>query len=1090
MKGILIIDGAMGTMLQKRGLSGNNDMFNLTRPEDIAAVHRAYIDAGADIIETCTFSSNAISQMEYGCQDKAREMALAGARIARKVADDAMSEQPGRKILVAGSLGPTSKSLSIGTDVDDPTWRPVSFDEMSRAYGPQISGLIEGGVDLILIETCIDALNAKAAIYNIPDGFPVAVSVSCADKSGRVLTGQTLEAFYHSIKHCNLVSYGLNCSLGAKELMPLIADVSRFVREDAPGRMVSCYPNAGLPNELGQYDQSPAEMAEAVSEMVRAGYVDIIGGCCGTTPEHIAAIAEAVRKEGRQAIDTESWWTSLSHPAPDGNAGDDASPVMTVSGLEAVTIDKEKTNFTNVGERTNVAGSRKFAKLIAAGDYAAGIEIAQQQIANGASVIDINMDDAMLDSTVEMEKFVRYIATEPAVAKAALMIDSSHWETILAGLKNAQGKCIVNSISLKEGEQEFLRKASEIHRLGAAMVVMAFDEEGQATDYDRKISICERAYGLLTGIGIAPNDIIFDCNVLTVGTGVGTDRRYGVDFIEAVRWIKSNLPGALTSGGISNLSFAFRGNNPVREAMHSVFLYHAIAAGLDMAIVNPGMLQIYDAIEPKLRKACEDVILDSDDGAVERLLSLASEAISVNTGGVQQNSVRAELSLPDLLVKGSSEGLHDKVMKALEELGSAQGVIQGPLMEGMETVGNYFGEGKMFLPQVVKSAKIMKEAVDILQPYMTEGKDDDGSEDNRPVVVMATVKGDVHDIGKNITDTVLTCNGFRVIDLGVMVDKESILDTAIREKASIIGVSGLITPSLHQMEEICKDMASRGMSIPLFVGGATTSARHTALKLAPLYRHVFHGADASSTAVMAKHYMMDPMTFEAQEHERQEQIRINERSAETRIDAKQDSGLFTYLDMDGYASLDSIMDNEIPVRDVPLDEVSRFMDWGMFNMIWRIKKSDWEKPEVKAIRAEAEQVLANMKCNIRVAVHFEMVEGKPLGLFAASVHGLHMAGCNCELCRKESMMEKTLRLCLAEAASEWIGAHLSVPDGMKMIRPGIGYPSCPEHRRKKDVLDGIPDSDRLCISLTESYAMFPESSICGYIVIHRDAHYI
>ncbi|MCQ2144933.1 MAG: methionine synthase [Bacteroidales bacterium] len=1091
MKGILIIDGAMGTMLQKRGLSGNNDMFCLTRPEDIAAVHRAYIDAGADIIETCTFSSNAISQMEYACQDKAREMALAGARIARKVADEAMAEQPGRKILVAGSLGPTSKSLSIGTDVDDPTWRPVSFDEMATAYKDQIDGLIEGGVDFILIETCIDALNAKAAIYNIPQGFPVAVSVSCADRSGRVLTGQTLEAFYHSVKHCNLISYGLNCSLGAKELMPLIAEVSRFVKEDAPERLVSCYPNAGLPNELGQYDQSPQEMAQAVAEMVGAGYVDMVGGCCGTTPEHIAAIAEMIRTAGRQATETDTWWSTLSHAPGAVPSGQKPEPILTVSGLEAVTIDKAKTNFTNVGERTNVAGSRKFAKLIAAGDYSSGIEIAQQQIANGAAVIDINMDDAMLDSTVEMEKFVRYIATEPAVAKAALMIDSSHWETILAGLKNAQGKCIVNSISLKEGEQEFLRKAAEIHRLGAAMVVMAFDEEGQATDYERKIRICERAYRLLTGIGVAPNDIIFDCNVLTVGTGVGTDRKYGVDFIEAVRWIKENIPGALTSGGISNLSFAFRGNNPVREAMHSVFLYHAIAAGLDMAIVNPGMLQIYDAIEPRLRRACEDVILDTDDGAVERLLSLASEALAAKDDTASQSVAKAELTLPELLVKGSSEGLQAKVMKALEDLGSAQAVIQGPLMEGMETVGNYFGEGKMFLPQVVKSAKIMKEAVDILQPYMSTGAEDGDSEDKRPVVVMATVKGDVHDIGKNITDTVLTCNGFKVIDLGVMVDKQLILDTAIRENASIIGVSGLITPSLHQMEEICRDMAARGMHTPLFVGGATTSARHTALKLAPIYDHVFHGADASASAVMAKHYMMDPENFEAQEHQKQEQIRLNEKNAAApKISGKLEDKLFAYLPDEGYATLESIRHNEIPVRDVPLEEIAPLIDWNVFNMIWRIRKSDWDKPEVKAIRAEAEQVLKSMQCNIRVAVHFDMVEGKPLGLFAASVHGLHMAGCGCELCRKESMMEKTLRLCLAEAASEWIGAQLTIPDGMKVIRPGIGYPSCPEHSRKKDVLDGIPNSEMLCIGLTESYAMFPESSVCGYIVVHEDAHYI
>jgi len=1073
-----IIDGAMGTMLQKRGLCGNNDLFNITQPEEIAAVHRAYIEAGADIIETNTFSSNAISQMEYSCQDKAYEMALEGARLARRVADEAMAAEPGRHVYVAGSMGPTSKSLSIGTDVDDPTWRPVSFDEMSKAFKSQIDGLIEGGADFILLETNIDALNVKAALYHIPEGFPVAVSVSCADRSGRALTGQTLEAFYHAVKHCNLIGFGLNCSLGAEELMPLIAEVSRFVREDNPDCRIICYPNAGLPNELGQYDQSPEVMAEQVSRMIEAGYVDIVGGCCGTTPEHIAAIAKVA-----------SEYTGTTFESRSKNTAD-IRPVMVVSGLEVVRIDKEKTNFTNVGERTNVAGSRKFAKLIAAGDYAAGIEIAAQQIANGAAVIDINMDDAMLDSTVEMEKFVRFIATEPAVAKAALMIDSSHWETILAGLKNAQGKCIVNSISLKEGESEFLRKASEIHRLGAAMVVMAFDEEGQATDFARKISICERAYNLLTGIGVAPNDIIFDCNVLTVGTGVGTDRKYGVDFIEAVSWIKKNLPGALTSGGISNLSFAFRGNNPVREAMHSVFLYHAISAGLDMAIVNPGMLQIYDEIEPELRKACEDVILDSDEGAVERLLAIASKALEAKDAAGAATSVKVEMTLPEMLVKGSSTGLEEKVMKALEELGSAQAVIQGPLMEGMETVGNYFGEGKMFLPQVVKSAKIMKEAVDILQPYMNAGNDENGETDNRPLIVMATVKGDVHDIGKNITDTVLTCNGFRVIDLGVMVDKQLILDTAEKEHAAMIGVSGLITPSLFQMEEICKEMTARRMTIPLFVGGATTSARHTALKLAPLYGHVFHAADASASAVLAKHYMMDPEGTEREEHAKQELFRENAGAASSAAAATPTPSLFSYLSNDGYAPLELIENQEIPVRDIPVSEVAPLIDWTMFYMIWRIKKSDWEKPEVQQIRSEAEEVLKTMQCNVRVAVHYGMVEGKPLGMFAASVHGIHADSCTCEICRKTSMMEKTLRLCLAEAASEWIGRNLVVPDGYKVIRPGIGYPSCPDHKLKKDVLESIPDSELLGISLTESYAMFPESSVCGYVVFHKDAYYL
>lgn len=1059
---IMILDGAMGTMLQRRGLTGNCDMFNITNPDDVAAIHRAYIEAGADIIETNTFNSNRISQAEYGCMDKVTDMALAGAAIARREADRA-----GRKVLVAGSIGPTSKSLSMSTD-GNPLTRPVSFDEMSAAYREEIDALIEGGVDMLLIETCIDALNAKAAIYNIPDGFPVMISASCADRSGRLLTGQTVEAFYHSVKHCNLYSFGLNCSFGATEMLPLISEVSHLVREDRPSCRISCYPNAGLPNELGQYDQTPEVMGAAMKAIAEAGLADIVGGCCGTTPEHIRAISAAV-----------------SHIVPPVHIRE-SSGGLVAAGLEPVLIDRKKTNFTNIGERTNVAGSRKFAKLIAAGDYAAGIEIAARQIENGASVIDINMDDAMLDSAVEMERFVRCIATEPSVAKAALMIDSSHWDTILAGLKNAQGKCIVNSISLKEGEREFLRKAAEIRKFGAAVVVMAFDEQGQATDFESKIRICRRAYSLLTEAGTAPEDIIFDANVLTVGTGTGTDRRYGIDFIEAVRWIKNNLPGALTSGGISNLSFAFRGNNPVREAMHSVFLYHAVRAGLDMAIVNPGMLRVYDDMDPVLRKACEDVILDTDPDATDRLVEIAAEtAADAGTSRTSLSTRKASApdTLQELLIKGSSEGLPSLITEAVERLGSAQAVIQGPLMEGMETVGEYFGEGKMFLPQVVKSAGIMKEAVELLQPYM-DAEAENTACDSRPAIVMATVKGDVHDIGKNITDTVLSCNGFRVIDLGVMVDKETILETAVSERAAMIGVSGLITPSLFQMEELCREMNSRGMDIPLLVGGATTSSRHTAIKLAPLYPHVFHGADASATAVMAKKCIMDRQAFEEEEHSRQ-----------SRFTASGDCGrpaegekLFSYLSDDGYADFRTMASQEMPVRDIPLEEVIPLVNWDTFYTMWEIRKSDRDK--AAGIRKDAESLLERLPCSIRGAVHFTEALGRPLGLFAASVHSTHAEGCPCEFCRSNAIMEKSLRLCLAEAASEWIGLHLRVPDGFKSIRPGIGYPSCPDHRLKKTILEMIPDSELLGISLTESYAMLPESSVCGFVVFHKDARYL
>ena len=599
---ILILDGAMGTVLQRHGLSGNSEPFNLSHPDIVRSIHRAYINAGADIISTNTFSANAISQADYGLSERAREFARAGAALARAEADAAP-----RKVWVAGSMGPSGKSLTLPQDLSNPAWRPCSFDEMAAAYAEQIRGLLEGGVDALLLETCFDALNTKAALYavsGIPEAaaLPLIISVSVADRSGRTLTGQTLEAFFRSVRHARPLCFGLNCSLGAGELAPLVADVASWA-----DCAVSCYPNAGLPNEMGTYDETPAQTAAALKKLAQNGLLNLVGGCCGTTPEHIRAIAEAVGGLPPRPV-----------PEPD--------PRPFVSGLEAVCLDVRQSRFTNIGERTNVAGSRKFAKLIAAGDYDTALHIAAGQIEGGASVIDINTDDAMLDSQAEMEKFLRHIAGDPAVTKAALMIDSSHWETLLAGLKNAQGRCIVNSISLKEGEEVFLQKACEIRRLGASVVVMAFDEQGQATTYDRKIAICERAFRLLTGqAGYDPWEIIFDVNVLSVGTGIPEHARYAVDFIEAVRWIKKNLPGALCSGGISNLSFAFRGNNPVREAMHAVFLYHAVAAGLDMGIVNPGMLLPYDAIEPSLLRPVEDVILARDPEATERLIALAQE---------------------------------------------------------------------------------------------------------------------------------------------------------------------------------------------------------------------------------------------------------------------------------------------------------------------------------------------------------------------------------------------------------------------------------------------------------------------------------
>ena len=971
-KKIYILDGAMGTMIQKFGVAeadNNSERLNLTRPDAIKKIHKEYIAAGADIIETNTFSANAISQAEYGCSDLAPQMAYEGARIAREAADEAaaIAAEIGvtRKVWVAGSMGPTSKSLSLSPDASDPAFRPYSFDQMYEAYREQAEALIRGGVDMILIETSFDALNTKAALSAIADchaGFPVIISVSVSDRSGRTLTGQTLEAFYTSVKHYPILAFGLNCSLGAADMTPLVEDMGRWC-----GCAVSCYPNAGLPNEMGGYDQSPEEMAQQVKEMASRGLVNIVGGCCGTTPDHIRAVASAVKGIKPRPITTVS-----------------AKP-LTVSGLEAVTVDVKLNNFTNVGERTNVAGSRKFARLIAEGKYDEALQIAAKQIEDGATVIDINMDDAMLDSTREMERFARYISNDPAVAKAALMIDSSHWETILAGLRNAQGKCIVNSISLKEGPEEFVRKARAIKSLGAAMVVMAFDEEGQATTYERKIAICERAYRLLTQeAGVAPEDIIFDVNILSIGTGIEEHAKYAVDFIEAVRWIKANLPGALTSGGVSNLSFAFRGNNAVREAMHSAFLYHAIKAGLDMAIVNPSMLQIYDEIEPELLRCVEDVIFDTDPHATERLIDKAArmkEEASAkpevhdehhrhcSCGHCHDHSDTTTSRLKTALIKGRTETLRQDLEEAIKEYGSAVGIIEGPLMEGMEAVGKLFGEGKMFLPQVVKSAKVMRDAVEILQPYMDSSADT--AESTRPKIVIATVKGDVHDIGKNITGIVLSCNGFEIHDLGVMVDKETILLEADRIGADIIAVSGLITPSLYQMEELCREMKSRGMNTPLFIGGATTSALHTAVKLAPLYEHVFYGADASAAAVLANRCMLDREAFEAEQHAEQERLRVIYKDKDSVTDRSDEDVKQVPVHNDTPAIP---CPTDIAATELKTEEVMPYFDWRMFYAIWGVKygSSSPEAMELMQLRQDAEDELALGNFKIMMSARFFM----------------------------------------------------------------------------------------------------------------------
>lgn len=1161
-KRILILDGAMGTMLQRNGLQGNSESFNLTNPEMIGEIHNEYIEAGADIITANSFSANSISQSEYNLSEKAGQMAEAAARIARKAADEAP-----RKIWVAGSVGPTSKSLSLAQNINDPIFRPYSFDGMAEAFEVQIRGLVKGGVDLLLFETCFDALNTKAALYalgHIPEAkdIPVMISASMSDKSGRTLTGQTMEAFYRSVQHCSPLSFGLNCSLGAEEMIPLIAEVASFAT-----CAVSCYPNAGLPNEMGEYDETPSQMAESVRKMALAGSVNIVGGCCGTTPEHIKAVAEAVKGISPRAI-----------PEPDD--------VLYVSGLESVAVDR-KNNFTNVGERTNVAGSRKFAKLIAAGDYETGLQIAAGQIENGAGIIDINMDDAMLDSRLEMEKFLRYVSNDPAVAKAAIMIDSSHWETLVTGLKNAQGKCIVNSISLKEGEEIFIEKAREIKALGAAIIVIAFDEEGQATTYDRKVEICRRAYSLLTSkVGVRPCDIIFDVNVLPVGTGIPEHSRYGIDFIEAVQWIKGNLPGCRTSGGISNLSFSFRGNNEVREAMHSVFLYHAISAGLDMGIVNPGMLKVYDEIEPGLLKCVEDVILDSDAEATDRLIEKASrimvekDAVGVGSGSERAEAtyasrpirVKGRLTLSDpeptgadsgnissangnsavgysssasmvaepveaaveerlvrALVKGDSSGLERDINECLTLYDKPVEIIDGPLMSGMARVGELFGAGKMFLPQVVKSAKTMKNAVALLQPYIEERGGE--SEVKKPRIVFATVKGDVHDIGKNITEIVLSCNGFEIVDLGVMVPKETILEKAAECSADLIGVSGLITPSLYQMEEICKEMTARGLDTPLLVGGAAASALHTAVRLAPLYGHVFYAQDASASAVLANQLITDREGTEAAEHQKQEHLR--ELYAQSSRQKKAGQPAVEPFPASSFIKGEPFLN--IAGRRLGIEEVEPFFDWNMFAAIWGIKSGTGHE-ELRKLRADALKEIDRLKnenaCRITISARFDgchsegddivskdfrlpmlRQEGErsladfvppkeygfesPMGMFAISVRTeSHPSGCDCPACGTEygPMLTRAVRLTLAEAASEWLSRHIhkelpSEFSGAKVIKPAAGYSSCPDHTLKRDILRLLPESERLGITLLDSCAMIPDASICGLIFIHPEATY-
>ncbi len=1087
---ILILDGAMGTMIQQANLPASefivNEFLNLTHPDLVRSVHESYLAAGADILSTNSFGANRLSLRAYGLDGRAAEMAHAAARIARAAADAAP-----RPVLVAGSVGPGGKSLSLASDADRPDFREYDFDALKDCYGEQIRALAAGGVDLLLFETWFDALNAKAAVKALEEsgcGLPLVISATVSDRSGRTLTGQTLEAFFRAVRHApGLAAFGINCALGAAQMTGLVGEIDAF--SDLP---LVFYPNAGIPDELGNYTDTPAAMAAVVGDLARKGLLNIVGGCCGTGPDHIRALADAVRG------------VPPRRPRP-------RRSTLVVSGLEAFPIDPSR-NFTNVGERTNVAGSRKFARLIGAGDYGEALRIAADQIEGGASVIDINMDDAMLDSTREMRIFLRHVSSDPAVAKAAVMIDSSRWETVVEALKNVQGKSIVNSISLKDGEEVFLRKARHIRAMGAAMVVMAFDEAGQATDYERKIRICERSYRLLTAAGIPPEEIIFDPNILSVGTGIPEHARFAVDYIEAVRWIKRNLPGALTSGGVSNLSFAFRGQNAVREAMHSAFLYHAIRAGLDMAIVNPTMLQVYDAIEPSLLRAVEDVLFDRDPEATARLVAKAAELAAQGGEAPDRQPGNTDRGTPenricDALVRGTTAGLEDALQESLAALGTPVAVIEGPLMRGMETVGSLFAEGKMFLPQVVKSAKVMRAAVALLEPLMDSGARDSG----RPKIVIATVQGDVHDIGKNITAIVLQCSGFEVIDLGVMVPCAEILARAEAEGAAIVAVSGLITPSLFRMEELCREMAARGMQVPLFVGGAAASAVHTAVKLRPLYADVHYGPDASAAAVLAKKYIADPAGFRAAETARYDGLRALRAAAAPKAASAAPAPYAAFVTGTPFP--------DIPATDIPLDRLMPYFDRNLLAAVCGVKGG-----APFPFAREAEAVLASPGLAVRVCARFypcrragddivsadgtlrlpmlrqetapyrsladffpaqpadacdcHPAPASPLGLFAAKVEG--GSGDN-------ELILHAVRVTLAEAASAWLQARFSAqaPAGAKVVMPGIGYACCPDHSLKRDVLERLP----IGIRLTESCAMIPEASVCGLVIAHPDAFF-
>ncbi|MEN8224132.1 MAG: methionine synthase [Bacteroidota bacterium] len=941
---ILVLDGAMGTMIQRyklnesdfRGerfkdhpldLQGNNDILSLTQADIIREIHETYLEAGADIIETNTFNGTSISQADYSLESLVYEMNKVSAELAVLAANKFTTQDPSKPRYVAGALGPTNRTASLSPDVNNPGFRSILFDELYQAYYEQARGLVDGGVDILLVETIFDTLNAKAALFAINDLLksgetdkPIMVSGTITDASGRTLSGQTLEAFLYSVSHINMLSIGLNCAMGAKELRPFVEELSA----KAPF-YTSVYPNAGLPNQFGEYDDTPEEMAPLMKDFLDNNYVNIIGGCCGTTPEHIGVFARLADEANIRQVPENKYSLQLS-------------------GLEPL-LAYEGSNFINIGERTNVAGSSRFARLIKEENYEEALSIARQQVENGAQIIDINMDDAMLDAKQAMEKFLNLLAAEPDIARVPVMLDSSKWEVLEAGLKCVQGKAIVNSISLKDGEEIFKERAGRIMSYGAAIIVMAFDEDGQAVSYKDKIRICERAYRILTEeVGFPAYDIIFDPNILTVATGMEEHNNYAVDFIKAVEWIKNKLPQAKVSGGISNLSFSFRGNNVVREAMHSAFLYHAIQAGLDMGIVNAGMLQVYDEIPEDLLNLVEDVILNRRNDATERLITYAE---NIKSSPDKEKKKEAWRSLPvaerlkHSLIKGIMDHIESDTEEARQERGSALGVIEGPLMDGMNIIGELFGKGKMFLPQVVKSARVMKRSVAFLEPYIQQEKENGNQPSQKRKILLATVKGDVHDIGKNIVGVVLGCNNYDVIDLGVMVPAGKILKAAIEEKADVIGLSGLITPSLEEMAYVAAEMQRKGMQLPLLIGGATSSEIHTAVKIAPLYNYpVIHVKDASrGVGVLSRLLSERSGSYCKEVKQKYQLIREKYETGKTKkkliaLGSARENKLKTDWTK-VKAHRPSIIGNKY-FHDYSLKEISEYIDWTFFFHAWKV----------------------------------------------------------------------------------------------------------------------------------------------------------